>query len=77
MYSVCLPLLVNKAQHMHVSWYCRERVEMTDTEEKKLLNKVVIFVFSVHKKYSRSFIKFPVEPLMLHGLFYLYYLSGP
>ncbi len=24
----------------------------TDTEEKKLLNKVIIFVFFVHKKYS-------------------------
>ncbi len=31
------------------------RVE--DTEEKKLLNKVIIFVFFVHKKHSRSFIK--------------------
>ncbi len=29
----------------------------TDAEEKKLLNKVFIFVFFVHKKYSRSFIK--------------------
>ncbi len=28
----------------------------TDPEEKKLLNKIVIFVFFVHKKYSRSFI---------------------
>ncbi len=27
------------------------------TEEKKLLNKIIIFVFFVHKKYSRSFIK--------------------
>ncbi len=29
---------------------------LTDTEEKKLLNKVVIFVFFLHKKYSPSFI---------------------
>ncbi len=28
----------------------------SDTEEKKLFNKVVIFVFFVHKKYSRSFL---------------------
>ncbi len=28
----------------------------TDTEEKKLLNKIVIFVFFVHKKYFRSFL---------------------
>ncbi len=29
----------------------------TDPEEKTLLNKVDIFVFFEHKKYSRSFIK--------------------
>ncbi len=29
----------------------------TDTEEKKLLNEVVILVFFAYKKYSRSFIK--------------------
>ncbi len=28
-----------------------------DTEEKKWLNKVIIFVFFVHNKYSHSFIK--------------------
>ncbi len=31
-------------------------VAETDTEEKKLFNKVIIFVFFAHKKYSRSFI---------------------
>ncbi len=32
-------------------------VSKTDKEENKLLNKVIIFVFFAHKKYSRSFIK--------------------
>ncbi len=32
-----------------------ERVSKTVTEEKKLLNKVIIFVFFEHKKYCRSF----------------------
>ncbi len=40
-----------------ISWYSRERVSKIDMEEKKLLNKVIIFVFFAHKKYSRSFIK--------------------
>ncbi len=38
-------------------WYSRECALKTDTEEKKLLNKVIIFVFFAHKKYSHSFIK--------------------
>ncbi len=42
---------------MNVPWYSHERASKTDTEEKHLLNKVLIFVFSAHKKYSRSFIK--------------------
>ncbi len=37
--------------------YCHEQASKTDMEEKKLMNKVVIFVFFAHKKYSRSFIK--------------------
>ncbi len=37
-------------------WYSCECAS-TDTEEKKLLNKVVIFVFFAHKKHYRSFIK--------------------
>ncbi len=40
-----------------MSLYSRERASKIDTEEKKLLNKVIIFGFFVHKKYSRSFIK--------------------
>ncbi len=34
-----------------------DHVSKTDTEKKKLLNKVFIFAFFVHKKYSRSFTK--------------------
>ncbi len=41
---------------MHVLWYTCEQALKTDTEEKKLLNKVIIFVFFAHKKYSHSFI---------------------
>ncbi len=33
----------------HASWYCHKRTPKTETEEKKLLNKFVIFVFFVHK----------------------------
>ncbi len=43
--------------HTHASWHSHERVSNFDTEKKKLLNKVVIFVFFEHKKYySQSFI---------------------
>ncbi len=37
------------------AWYFRERIDETDTEEKKSL------VFFAHKKYSRSFIKLRSE----------------
>ncbi len=39
-------------------WHQRYSCESSDTEEKKWLNKVVIFVFFVHKKYYCSFITF-------------------
>ncbi len=42
---------------MHVPWYSREHTLKTNTEEKKLLNKVIIVVVFLHKKYSSSFIK--------------------
>ncbi len=41
---MCIPLLANKLQRIQ-------------EEENSFLNKVVIFVFFTHKKYSRSFIK--------------------
>ncbi len=43
--------------HTHASWYSPELTLKIDEEEKKWLNKVIIFVFFAHKKYSRSFIK--------------------
>ncbi len=42
----------------------------TDTEEKKLLNKVFTFVFLYAQKYSRSFHNITFEPLMSHELQY-------
>ncbi len=42
--------------HTHVLWNCRERASKTNIQENKLSNKV-IFVFFVHKKFYRSFIK--------------------
>ncbi len=42
---------------MRTSWYSREHASKTDTKKKKLLNKVVIFVFFSHKKYSHCLIK--------------------
>ncbi len=42
---------------IHESTKMCEPGSKTDTEEKKLLNKVIILVFFVHKKYSRSFVK--------------------
>ncbi len=42
---------------VHVSWYSCQHAAETDTKEKKMLNKVTIFVFFVHKKYSPSVIK--------------------
>ncbi len=44
--------LLRQQHHKYASWYSRER-SSTDTEEKKFVNKVVIFVFFI---YSRSFI---------------------
>ncbi len=38
----------------------------TDTEEKKSLNKVIIFVFFVHKKYYRNFITLRLNHCRCH-----------
>ncbi len=66
---VCILLIENKAQIIwvlhaerqllhpqHYTHASRERMAKTDMEEKKLLNKVVIFAFFAHKKYSHRFI---------------------
>ncbi len=47
----------SQLHHTYASWYSCESASKTDTEEKKLLNKVIIFVFFAHKKYSHSFKK--------------------
>ncbi len=47
---------LHQQHHTHASCYYHEW-QQTDPEEKKSLNKVVIFVFFAHKKYSHSFIK--------------------
>ncbi len=55
-FNVRTPAPVSAASHacvVVVSWWASK----TGTEEKKLLNKVDIFVFFVHKKYSHSFIQ--------------------
>ncbi len=48
--------LLRQQQNMHALWYSHECTPKTDTEENKMLNKVIIVSF-VHKKYSRSFLK--------------------
>ncbi len=67
--SNATPAPASAAPHAYMSWYSHKHTSKTDVQEKKLLNKVIIFVFFAHKKYSHSFIKMMVEPLMLLGLF--------
>ncbi len=50
-------ILLHQQHPLHVSWYFHERAVKTDTEENKLLNKVIIFVFFAYREYSCSFIK--------------------
>ncbi len=57
MYSVRSDCMFYVRTPAPVLWCYHERAAEIDTEEKKLLNKVVIFVFFADKKYSRSFIK--------------------
>ncbi len=49
MYSVRLLLKQGTVNMGSILWYSRERVSKTDIEEKKLLNKVIIFVFFIYK----------------------------
>ncbi len=49
---MCCGLLASRGMHTYASWYCCERAPETDTEQKKLLNKVVSLVFFVHKVFS-------------------------
>ncbi len=55
--AVASILFAKRGIHSHVLWYCRGRVSNSDTEDNKLLNKVIIFVFFAHRKCSCSFIK--------------------
>ncbi len=41
--------LLRQQHHMHALWYYCECASKTDREEKKLLNKVVIFIFFATK----------------------------
>ncbi len=48
--------LTSRGMHTQASWYSCEDKSKTGREEKKLLNKIIIFVFFAHNRYSRSFI---------------------
>ncbi len=50
MYSVRSACMFYVRTPAPVLWYYHERAAEIDTEEKKLLNKVVIFVFFAHTK---------------------------
>ncbi len=41
---------LRQQHHTHALWYYRDRVFKTDTEEKKLLHKVIIFYFLCAQK---------------------------
>ncbi len=49
-------LFASRIIHTHAPWYSHEHTKKIDMEEKKLLNKVIMFVFFAHKKYSCIFI---------------------
>ncbi len=48
--------LTGRGMHTQASWYSCEDKSKTGREETKLLNKIIIFVFFAHNRYSRSFI---------------------
>ncbi len=62
--------LLYQQHHSHAMLYSCERAS-TDTEEKKLLNKVIILVFFAHKKFLYSFIK-----LQLNNWCHMDYFKG-
>ncbi len=53
---ICLARVGNCGKRTHVSWYSPKWQKMV-TRGEELLNKVIIFVFSAHKKYFWSFAK--------------------
>ncbi len=56
-YTVGITHSLGYAHTVHVQPNFSNTHMKTDTEEKKVMKKVVIFVFFVHKKCSSSFIK--------------------
>ncbi len=50
-------LFASRGMHTRVLCYSHKHTSKTDTEDKKSLNKVIIFVFFVNKMYSRCFVK--------------------
>ncbi len=71
MHAVHKSVFVNMSEDFNRGWlaiflpsltYSNQNIQAMITEEKKLSNKVVIFVLFAHKKYSRSFIKLRLNP---------------
>ncbi len=63
---MCCALFSIRGMHTHTSWYGLECLAESDTEEKKLLNKVMIFVFFLHKNILvYSFISWTILSLSL------------
>ncbi len=84
-------ILLNITSSINTSAYTQHARDAADVEHcrayvmvllimvvQELLNKLFIFVFFAHNKYSPSFVKIKVEPLISHGLFYWfpYCVSG-
>ncbi len=73
--QMCCALFTIRGMHTHASWYSHERVSKTNMEEKKLLNKDVIFVFFAHEKNTHSFIQLWLNPWLFYQ--YPFYRFGP
>ncbi len=50
-YQLCVAnsTVLRQQIHTYVLWYSRENSSKNDTEERKFLNKVIIFLFFAHK----------------------------
>ncbi len=59
----------------HASWYSPERTAETDTEEKNLLNKDVIFVLFAHKKLYHTFITDVTWIILIMSLLHFWALN--
>ncbi len=71
----------SRGMHTQASWYSCEDKSKTGREEKKLLNKIIIFVFFAHNRYSHSFITLKLNhwchicTILLMSLLIIYHLS--